>query len=173
MMNYYEFKGPRMKKREIGRMLFIIFIFFELFIVVFMQDFSSVSFIVGQVVVIVLLLLVYYMAITLLRNSEDIKSDAYTLRLYDDKIQIISPSKNIIIYGKDIEKMKVWNGVIYFRFKEFKKYADYYELNEKQIATMQKKRSYWVGNNIPAISSDERKMLKQAIEEFKRKNGIE
>ena len=167
-----EFKGPGTKKRGIKYTFLGIFILFEILIFVLISDYFSLAFIVGEAVMILLLLSVYYIAATYLKNIGDLKEDAYIVRVSVDDIYLKSPNKEITIPWEDIEAIKLWKTVIYFRFKDFKKYAKDYDLNDKQVEIMQKKKGYRVGNELPYMSKEEWRKFRSLIEKYKRKFSI-
>ena len=128
-----------------------------------------------QLVWISIVLCVYVISKKILLISSEMTNNDYSIEILGDRINIKEPHKEVTIKAEDIEAIKYGRitNSIFFRFKDFRKYAKEYDLNDYQISIMQKKRYYWVGNNLPYLTKEERKKFKKALGEFKRLNGIE
>ena len=172
VIQMYEFKGLGTKKRQIKYSFLAILVLFEILIFVLISDYFSLAFIAGEVIMILLLVSVYCIAARHLKSIGDLNEDAYIIRIADKGIYLKSLNKEVSIPWKDIESIKLWRTVIYFRFKDFTKYAKSYDLNEKQVEIMQKKGGYWVGNELPHMPKEEWKQFRDLVKKYKRKFGI-
>ncbi len=129
----------------------------------------------GQLIIIIFFVTIYYVGASLIKKEGKLEKNAYGIKIFKDRLEIREPHKEVTIKAEDIEAIKYGRitNSIFFRFKDFIKYAKEYGLNDYQISIMQKKRYYWVGNNLPYLTKEERKKFKKALDEFKRVNGIE
>ena len=166
------FKGYGTKKRQIQYAFLFIFILLETVIFISTRNFLDFTFVVGQTTMIIMFLTIYLISLLVLKKEGEFNKDAYKIEICEDKINMKSPIRHLTVLGEDIEAIKLRFGAIYFRFKDFSKYAKAYDLNDSQVKIMQKKRYYWVGNGLPAMSKEEKKKFERAINEFKRRFGI-
>ena len=172
-MSCMVFKGFGTGKTQIQHAFLFIFILIELVIFIITKNIVDFVFIIGQITVVLMFLVIYFIAIVFLRKEGEFNVDSYKVEICEDKIKMKSPFRNVTVLGEDIESIKLRWGAIYFRFKDFSKYAKEYDLDENQIRIMQKKKYYWVGNGLPAMSKEERKKFEIAINEFRGRFNIE
>ena len=174
-MSCIGFKGQGTKKRLIQDVFLAIFILLEILIFVsaknvLMFDFT---FVIGQTVMIIAFLIIYFISLLVLKKEGELDNEAYIVEICENKIKVKSPFRNITILGEDVEAIKIRFGTIYFRFKDFSKYAKAYNLSDYQVQIMQKKGYYWVGNSLPVMSKEEKKKFERAITEFKGRFDVE
>ncbi len=176
----YRISGPTGTIKAIRNLFIIIFIGIEILgfaagISTNNFSFFNMTYVIFQFIWITLVLGIYFISKKILSITGELKDDAYTLVIYSDKIEIKEPNKEkIVIYANDIEAVKYGRitNSIFFRFKDFSKYAKEYDLNEYQISLLQKRKYYWVGNKLPYLSKEEREKFKKALEKFKKVNRI-
>ena len=174
------FIGPRDKQYGIPSMLFIYLI---LIILSFFISDTFNNFLALIIVLSIIEISVWYLYYTVGRAQGYFNEDSYTLLLDSKKImsRISERNKNHIkiVYGNNIKKMRYLRdfGGTGSRIKIWPK--DYDILAEsgfefgKGVLEHYKKHGTPVVLFPPWLPTSERKRLKEAIEEFKRKNGIE
>jgi len=114
-----------------------------------------------------------------MRKTGGFRSDAYIFKILNDRIESKQMDKHHVIYADNIKKIKYERDVggtgsrVLIWPKDYDRLIeDGIDAKPEVIERMKKSKTALVLHP-PALNRAERKRLKEAIEEFKRRNGIE
>ena len=174
----YTFRGPENKKYT--------FLIFEVILFLAIVGFISLggigditSFFETILILILILGGVGYIYYRWMKKTGGFRSDAYVFKIPNDRIESKQMDKHHVIYADNIKKIKYERDVggtgsrVLIWPKDYSRLiVDGIDAEPEVIERMSKQKVPLVLYP-PALSREERKRLKEAIEEFKRRHGIE
>ncbi len=172
-----KYKGPHTTvKEEVYLSLFIFIILFFTNIALFFL--SDTNYVVYEVIkeTFVIFIISGFIGIVIyliLNKSGYYDPDAYEIVIGEKKIRIRNRDKLTEIDGGNINKLEIKGRLLIVWPKDYNYFIESSDGIERHnyYAAMEKKLPLQF--RLPALSRKDRKRLKEAIEEFKRMNGIE
>ena len=174
----YECAGPHNKKYPL--LVYFIFVFSLLSLFVILIE-RSIFWMVIDILTLGTLSFVIWVVVFVISNKMGLYNrDAHIFKIYDNKI-VSKELHNIkIVQSQNIRKMKYERDIgrtgsrILIWPNDYEVLREYgFNLNPRYTTEWRKEHNIAVILYPPAMSRAERKRLKEAIEEFKRINGIE
>ena len=107
----------------------------------------------------------------LLKKKGYYKPDRYEVAVEDDKI-FVKVNKMVTLSGDNIEHIEIKRNVLIVKPKSYDYFIENSDGMERHNYYYAQEHNMPITLPLPALSRAERKRLKEAIEEFKRRNGI-
>ena len=108
----------------------------------------------------------------LLKRKGYYKPDRYEIAVEDDKI-FMKINKMVILSGDNIERIEIKRNTLIVKPKSYDYFIENSDGMERHNYYYAQEHNMPITLPLPALSRKERKRLKEVIEEFKRRNGIE